>query len=130
MILSTLSISPHDFTLGFFKRSHPNREYLLIINSWSFPKLADVGLSLSNKGYFIYLLFFFFCTLHLCSHAITNAHVTLPLIATTSHVHVCRTAPPYKCTPSCHSLAIGCVKWLCTALIRKPKFNGDKRTKI
>ena len=55
MILSTLSISSHDFALGFSTRSHTNGISILIYKFRIFSKLVDVRLSLS-----IYYLFIFF----------------------------------------------------------------------
>ena len=49
MILSTLSISSHGFAFGFPKALIPMEMYSLLINSWWFPKLANVGL-LSNNS--------------------------------------------------------------------------------
>ena len=45
------NIRLHSFALGFFqKTSYQWREYSLIINSWSFSKLVDVGLLSNNKN--------------------------------------------------------------------------------
>ena len=50
MILSTLSISSHGFALGFPKNPHVNeREYLLIIDPGSFPKLANMDFHHSTQ---------------------------------------------------------------------------------
>ena len=48
MILSTLSISSRGFPSGFPKRPHTTEDVFLLINSWSFPKLAKVGLLPNN----------------------------------------------------------------------------------
>ena len=48
MILSTLSLSSHDFVLGFPKGLKPMEMYSLLINPGSFPKLVNVKLPPNN----------------------------------------------------------------------------------